>query len=94
MFLCLRVLHQEVSVKRLLTFVAVVAVATHITSKSLYVHHADMARLLAYESFLGARKLTVQKLDYFSCILLGKNGGKGLKNLLEENLEKMHKIVR
>jgi hypothetical protein len=35
-----------------------------------------------------------KKLDYFSCILLGKNGGKGLKNLSEENLEKMHKIVR
>ena len=25
---------------------------------------------------------------------LGKNGGKGLKNLSEENLEKMHKIIR
>jgi len=47
-------------------FVADAVVTTHITSKSLYVHHADLAQLHAFVSFLGARKPTVLRLDFIS----------------------------
>jgi hypothetical protein len=61
--LCRKVLHPWVSVRRQLTFAAAAADAMHITSKSRFALHADMARLLACASSIGRRRLTALRLE-------------------------------
>ena len=63
MFLCRRVLHLWVSVKRRPTYAAVDVVGTHITNKKEFVQHVDMGRLPACENSTGPRRLTVLRLN-------------------------------
>lgn len=63
MFLCRKVLHPWVSVRRQLTFAAAAVAVMHITSKSRSAHRADTGRLLACASSVGPRRHTVLRLD-------------------------------
>ena len=62
-FLCRKVLHPWVSVRRPPTSVADAADATHTTSKSPFAHHVDTAKLLASANTVGPRRLTVLRLE-------------------------------
>ena len=74
-FLCRKVHHQWVSVKRQPTFVAVAAVVTHTISKSLFVHLVDTVKLHAFVNSIGQRRATVLKHEAED-MFLSRNGYK------------------
>jgi len=62
-FLCRKVLHPWVSVKRQPTYVAVDVVEIRTTSKNLSVHHAVTVKLLVCVNSIGPRRLIVLRLE-------------------------------
>jgi hypothetical protein len=74
-FLCRKVHHPWVSVKRRPTFVAAVVVVTHIISKNLFAHHADTVKLHAFVNSTGQRRATVLKHEAED-MFLSRNGYK------------------
>ena len=74
-FLCRKVRHPWVNVRRQPTFVAAAVVVMHITSKSLFVHHVVTAKQLVFVSSTGPRSPTVLRLEAKG-MFLSRNGYK------------------
>ena len=74
-FLCRKVRHPWVNVRRQPTFVAAAVVAMHITSKSPSAHHADTAKQHVFVNSIGQRSPIVQKLEAVD-MFLSHNGYK------------------
>jgi len=74
-FLCRKVRHPWVNVRRQPTFVVAAAVVTHIISKSLFVHHVDTVKLHESVNSTGQRRVTVLKHEAED-MFLSRNGYK------------------
>ena len=74
-FLCLKVRHPWVNVRRQPTFVAAAVVVMHITSKSQFVHHAVTVKQLVFVNSTGQRSPTVLRLEAKG-MFLSRNGYK------------------
>jgi|MEHZ01.6.fsa_nt_MEHZ011653208.1_2 hypothetical protein len=74
-FLCRKVRHPWVNVRRQPTFVAAAVVVVHITSKSQFVHHAVTAKQPVFVNSTGQRSPTVLRLEAQD-MFLSRNGYK------------------